>query len=729
MPEKSKKTRGPLLVSVVLAAVFVLAMVPAALAERARITAGGAEGWTIEADVISGDSKTRTVEAAGSVVMTSAASRLTAERVQYSETSRQAQAEGGVRLVTPDFELTATRFSFNLATGEGVISDGLLYFPTNNYYIHAKTMARTGVDTFTIEEGMITTCDGERPAWSLKASRIQVRREGYASARNARVQAGSVPIFYTPYLVVPVKTKRQSGFLIPEIKTSDRDGLTVNLPFFLALTESRDATLTLTAITNRGYNLGGELRLKEWNGQSLFRLDFFNDLDPPSTVGSENRFWARGMSDYETESGFEIKLDFDFVSDAKYLPEFERAAFGFAATNEQLIGEFGRSLDEPRDRLRRNIAKMSRRMGPMYLDMAVILNDDLSGQGSGAAALQRAPSLNLGLPFTWLGTRGLAFAMESNYSYLTRASGATGHRWDIHPRFYWPLKVGGVSLLPELGARETLYSAHGVEAGQRDGFAHRELLDASLTASTRLWRVFELSGSRFARLKHEIQPVVRYSYVSGASQDELPFFDAHDRVDPAEAFEYGLVNSFTLKLRPGQGDQAPRYVEFLRLKLFRTYNLLKARESAYTQVDRATVHGPWSAEYLFLLWPYFEVEGASRYDTNSSRFIQHDISLTARDHRGDEAEITYNYHLGRYEEITYRLLVKVTGQAFFEVENRYSIRESLNLEGRFALLYRSQCWAVRLEYLDRPEEKSLAILITLTGLGDVGSYSFNPGLR
>ena len=69
-----------------------------------------------------------------------------------------------------------------------------------------------------------------------------------------------MPIFYSPWLVVPVKNQRQTGFLFPELGSSENNGFTFNLPFFWNISDSTDLTIYTEYMVNRGYMPGLELR-------------------------------------------------------------------------------------------------------------------------------------------------------------------------------------------------------------------------------------------------------------------------------------------------------------------------------------------------------------------------------------------------------------------------------------------------------------------------------------
>ena len=64
--------------------------------------------------------------------------------------------------------------------------------------------------------------------------------------KNASLKIYDKKIFYFPKFFHPDPTvKRQSGFLIPRFQDNSATGLSLNLPYFFAIAENRDITLTL----------------------------------------------------------------------------------------------------------------------------------------------------------------------------------------------------------------------------------------------------------------------------------------------------------------------------------------------------------------------------------------------------------------------------------------------------------------------------------------------------
>ena len=67
---------------------------------------------------------------------------------------------------------------------------------------------------------------------------------------NAVIKVYNIPIFFFPRLSHPDPTvDRRSGFLIPNVSNTKNLGLGVTIPYFFAVDDDKDFTLT-----NRFYN-------------------------------------------------------------------------------------------------------------------------------------------------------------------------------------------------------------------------------------------------------------------------------------------------------------------------------------------------------------------------------------------------------------------------------------------------------------------------------------------
>ncbi len=223
----------------------------------------------IEADNLAYDNDRDVYSAEGNVVITYGDGVLTAASVEYDRKNNLATAEGGAFLKMAEDSLQGDKIVVNVEDKTGVAYNSKAFYARNHFYIKGDKIEKTGENTYSIEQPVATTCDGDNPAWQLMGSKMKVTVEGYGWVTNARLVTKGVPVFYTPFIAFPAKTKRQTGFLLPYLAYSrDKDGVDVEIPFFWAINPQLDATLYSRYIEKRGYKAGGGIPV--FCGQQVF---------------------------------------------------------------------------------------------------------------------------------------------------------------------------------------------------------------------------------------------------------------------------------------------------------------------------------------------------------------------------------------------------------------------------------------------------------------------------
>ncbi|MCH8960211.1 MAG: hypothetical protein IH820_02460, partial [Bacteroidetes bacterium] len=85
-----------------------------------------------------------------------------------------------------------------------------------------------------------TTCTQPTPYWSFRFKKGHIHVDKYAHLINVSFRASKVPLFYSPYVVWPIKGDRATGFLLAEIGSSGTRGTVVNTAFFWVLRRNMD---------------------------------------------------------------------------------------------------------------------------------------------------------------------------------------------------------------------------------------------------------------------------------------------------------------------------------------------------------------------------------------------------------------------------------------------------------------------------------------------------------
>jgi len=212
-----------------------------------------------------------TLVAEGDVVVRGEGVTVRADHLEYDPGSDTVMLTGNVVMKEDGGgAFTGDALLLDLSDLTGGLSRGEIIIVPNGFRVLGEDINRTGPEEYSIRKGVFTSCPGECPDWSFTASKIQVRKEGYLKARHAAFRLFGVPVFYTPYLYYPVKTKRQTGLLFPEFGFSDETGLESTWPLFITLGSHADATLSPRTFSRDSSGLGLESRYKlDWGGGGL----------------------------------------------------------------------------------------------------------------------------------------------------------------------------------------------------------------------------------------------------------------------------------------------------------------------------------------------------------------------------------------------------------------------------------------------------------------------------
>ena len=171
-----------------------------------------------------------------------------------------------------------------------------------------------------IEGGVFTTCKkrGDKcPPWKLVAEKIIHDKEKQKiSYENAKLYLYGYPVFYTPTFFHPDPTvKRQSGFLTPSVTNSSLLGSGINLPYYFALAEHKDATLNPKIYADENPVIQTEYRHVTKNSYSILDASFnqgYKKTSNKKTDGSRNHIFARSDIDLDLETFDESKLSINF---------------------------------------------------------------------------------------------------------------------------------------------------------------------------------------------------------------------------------------------------------------------------------------------------------------------------------------------------------------------------------------------------------------------------------
>ncbi|MBK9796045.1 MAG: LPS-assembly protein LptD [Holophagaceae bacterium] len=264
---------------------------------------------------------------------------LLADRIEYRIPDGRLIAEGHVRLEGPDLRLRGERLQMDWALRSGEAWALQMDLPPT-WSLRSSHVAFTTLRTWVFEEVDLSPCPEEKPGWRAKLSSLKVDLDGFATLWNARIQLGSVPIFYLPYALYPAQAERTSGLLAPQLGLSSAFGTTVGISYFQVLGNTVDATLAPEYFSKEGMLWAGETR---WH-PDLTHQGSFSGLTIHQKSLDAQRFRYSLKEVWQREDGWQLTADVNQASDNLVDADFGRGLGNLGATNFDSALYLGRSF-------------------------------------------------------------------------------------------------------------------------------------------------------------------------------------------------------------------------------------------------------------------------------------------------------------------------------------------------------------------------------------------------
>ena len=175
-----------------------------------------------------------------------------------------------------------------------------------------------------LKKGIFTTCqkNDKCPPWQISAREIKHNKtKKTIYYKDAFLKIYDVPVFYFPKFFHPdPSVKRQSGFLVPKFQDSSSLGMSLNLPYYYALSDNKDFTFNPRLYTNNKYLAQSEFRQINKDSSHIIDLSFLNDKKI-----NKSHFFYQGLKklnlDNFDDSNLTVKIE--NVSNDTYLKTYK----------------------------------------------------------------------------------------------------------------------------------------------------------------------------------------------------------------------------------------------------------------------------------------------------------------------------------------------------------------------------------------------------------------------
>ena len=693
--------------------------------------------WNISALKVTYDDARGLYIAEHDVIIKGGDTKLTTDYLEFNNISTDAYARGNVVLTSGNDSVTCDSLQMNLQSETGTIFNGTLFMKENNFHIKGDKIEKIKENTYRTDKGTITSCSGDVPDWKISAKDIEVTIEGYGFAKHATLWAKKVPTVYVPYLIFPAKKERQTGLLAPRFSSSSRKGFEYEQPLFIAISKNQDATIYLDFMQERGTKAAVEYRyIIDAKSQGGFFFDYLHDkkiddgtkgtsdysFDSTLQRTNRNRYWVRSKLDQELPMDFLLKFDVDIVSDADYLHEFKNGFTGFQETSDYFENTFGRSIDDYDDTTRENRLNLNKTWNNKALNIDFNWFDDVIARrhNNEDNTLQTLPSIEYTSLKQKISSSPFYYDLDSSFDLFYRKDTTTsllnGERFDIHPTFSIPFRIKQYLFIePSIGLRETAWYAEDFQDSiDRDNkFTHREIFDSHLDISTKIIRVFNSNSELADKIKHEIIPELKYTYIPDVDQADLPYFNSIDRISRENSITWLLTQRFTT--RKLSKNNTNIYHEFAWVKFYQTYDINKKREDVDEPFSDISFEGELT------LNKYLSLHSQLDWSPYEHHLTSNETGITLSDFRGDSLHAEYRYKRDESKSAIGIIRILLTDGLSAYYSHEHDLFNEERIESKIGFELEKSCWSLITSFSDTPDDKSVAIFIKLHGIGAFGT--------
>ncbi|GJL53277.1 MAG: hypothetical protein NPIRA02_04090 [Nitrospirales bacterium] len=664
----------------------------------------------LTADTLDYDQTTEVYVAEGSVVVIQGPIRLTADHVTLHKLSGDLFAKGHVYLRDRNTDVWSEQLDLNLNTEAGVITDGDVYMREKNSFITGQRLRRFSETHYRAQDGSFTNCDakdGEIPAWRFTFRDMDFDWDDSLYGDGVWFNINDVPIIPLPTFRYPLGSNRKTGLLIPSVGVDNVFGFSYRQSFFWAINPSQDLTVSPLILSKRGGGSDFEYRyILDRRSQGSWLVSTLYD-----TEQSRGRADINGIHIQEVNTDLSVKLLVNYSTDRSFLQDLSSSGTLRALPSQESLLNINQRLDH----------------GSLYL-----LGQYLQPlEAGGKSTFQRIPEVGYILPDYPVFESPLSVGMTSTFVHFFREQGFQVSRMDLLPGVALNgLHLGNVlGFKPQVKLREVAYT-RGLNSNK---VKSRETYWASLEAYTYLARRFKIDEQ--TRLRHSIEPRVIYEFVPPTDQSELVLIDATDDLIKKSLLTYSL--NTRLSEQSMTGGSGP----WLDLLVAQSYHVGDPPGEAELFSDiwgRATFNRPISFSSLF---SDFRMSIDAFYDPNREQFSQWNTDFRLQAHQTWYAEvgqrytrsgarvrrgdiwnsISFNEVLAPQEEIFFLtaggavrlpLGLSVGARVFRDV------RRNENSELDIVGLYQNpcRCFSFGLYYIEFPDRTQFNFVFSLTGL-------------
>ena len=624
----------------------------------------------------------------GGVTLLNQDRSIVADELSVNRSTSSVNANGDIHFQNKGIDIFAETLNINQLKKSTALTSTSYQLNGSPGHGHAKEITIDGKGkTMSFVDSSFTTCYDPVPDWQMRASEITISSDKKSlEAYNARFSLFDVPVFYLPYLTMPIGEDRQSGLLYPKISTSNSSGLEVEIPYYVNIAENMDATITPRYMSERGTQLITEFRYLEGLQSGQIDIEYLNK-DSKLNNNDDSRYLARIQHIGTFSERFRAHVDYTTISDDNYLVDLGSSQFNANDAYLYQIGELAYFADNWQTTI-----KMQ--------DFELLGNHQLS--------YKTLPQIEASRQQTFDDFGGI-FDLYGEFSSFDSSDPTkpTAQRYHAEAGLLYPIVTPAWFLNSELKVLQTNYNQKNMATNSLlDKNVSRTLPKVRLHGGVNFDRKIALFNSEY---NQTLEPQLQYLYIPEKDQSNIGIYDTTtlqddynglfrdrrfsgiDRIAQANQVSWGI----TSRLLTAENNEVLRF-SLGRIVYFNESNFDQSEQDSL--VDKSAL----AADVFINLSRNWQFSSDIQYNT--------DLGVTNK----SQTTLDYLFDNNQTIQLNHRYARDVSGESLEQMSlaTNVKIAQRWQLVGRFTqdlqgkrsiesyagLEYSSCCWGIRFTY-------------------------------
>ncbi len=134
----------------------------------------------------------------------------------------RAFSQGNTVMQDGDQIILGDNVAYDIESQTGTLSGGISRMEKS--YYTGNEIRKINAEVYDVDNGSFTTCENEEPDFWFTAKRLRIYRGDKIVGKPVIAYVNHFPVFYFPFIVVPLQSGRKPGFLIPQPGYNTYDG-------------------------------------------------------------------------------------------------------------------------------------------------------------------------------------------------------------------------------------------------------------------------------------------------------------------------------------------------------------------------------------------------------------------------------------------------------------------------------------------------------------------------